>query len=290
MQRATTRNFLLGGMVLLVIMGLAVYAGLGNRGCEPDGETVVAVVDFTDPLGDDARATLKDRVWEAITRAADHSNVVLRAILGVNKSGKLLTIPPKVLCRPERPSATTGLRGPTRPVEDRWLAFEDQVCGLAPRDPTTPHRPPPACGDPARRGSFFELQPEKSYSSPIAEEILDAARRHLPPNVKRWHLIVASDWREYMPGKVDLETRKCDPQVDPHRVESLLLVGPREKLLAEGDDAGGKNVIDSYLIQRSDMTQAEADCLQSVAEAFFRLNMASPPPGLNTWRLSVTQR
>jgi hypothetical protein len=174
-------------------------------------------------------------------------------------------------------------------VQDRWLAFQDQVCGAAPVDPTLPDRPPLSCGDPARRGSFFELQTEKSYSSPIAEEILDAARRHLSPNVKRWHLIVASDWRENIPGKVSLGKNNCNPQVDPHRVESLLLVGPREKLLANQNNATGRNLIDNYLIQRSDMTRSEADCLQSVAEEFFHLNMASPPPDLNTWRLSVTQ-
>jgi hypothetical protein len=288
MNPETRRNFTVGFVFLAAIIALSVYSASKTDACPSDAEAIVTIVDLTDPLGDDARARLKDTIWAAIENASEHANIVLRVIIGNDQSGRQMAMKPVLLCRPLQPSRFGGFQGPTQPVKKRWQEFKDQICGAAPDRSRTANPDSPACGDPRRQGSFFEQRVEKSYTSPIAEQVIDGIRRHLPQEVKRWRLIVASDWREYNPPAFDVETRKCNRETDLKKLSGLLLVGEKEKLLVGNDDPVINNRVDSILILRTNMTQDEADCLENLADGFFRLNMASPPPTLTSTRLSVS--
>ena len=291
MNPETKRNFVIGGGILAAILVLAI-SSLWNKEpvCGADSDTVVALVDFTDPVGADALASLKNSVWSAVERASAGTSIILRPIVGIDRpGGKRIAARELSLCRPAAPSLTDAANGSVKRPHEAWKKFKDQVCGdsptgLASEDDTL------ACSDPRRGKSFFEQDLPISHSSPIVEEITDTIRRYLTPNVKHWQLIVASDWREYNPPKFDLEYHKCEPQTDPHKVAQLPLIGQTEKLLKGSGDPQHNNEVDGFLILRSDMTPVEADCLALVEDEFFRDSVADPPPELSFQRLSVTQR
>jgi hypothetical protein len=290
MSRETLRNFLIGGAVLLSILGLALYPRLGSEtACGRASDTVLALVDFTDRVGPDARAILKDTIWTAVERAPVGTNVVLRPILGTDRpGGARIVFPDRMLCRPKAPSLMDGATGSLARPHAAWKRFKDQLCGDSPTG-TDPGDDTLRCSDPRRGRSFFEQDFPRSHSSPIVEEITDSVRRYLPPEVHHWRLIVASDWREYSPPALDLEYHRCDARTDPQRVARLPLVGQAEKLLrgAAGTD---NNEVDGFLVLRPDMTAAEADCLAQVEDQFFRVSAANPPPALSFQRLPVSQR
>jgi hypothetical protein len=291
MTAQTRRNFAIGGVLLLAVLGFSVYAKVHTGpSCGPDSDVVVALIDFTDPVGPDARAILKDAIWAGIEQATAGTNVILRPILGSDRpGGQRITMPDRALCRPKTPSLMDGTTGSVARPHEIWRRFKDQVCGASP--PGTAARDDSLrCSDPRRGKSFFEEDFPMSHSSPIVEEITDSIRRYLTPAVQHWHLIVASDWREYNPPILDLEYHRCDPATDPRRVALLPLIGQAEKLLRGSATPVGNNQVDGFLILRSDMTATEADCLAQVEDEFFRDSVASPPPELRFQRLPVTQR
>lgn len=290
MKPATQRNFLIGGVLLAALLGVEVYSQLRQEPtCGPDSDAMVTLIDFTDVIGGDAIARLKDTVWDSIEKSSAGTNVVLRPILGSDRAGgKRIVVPDKVLCRPSAPSTADGVFGSIRKPQERWRQFKDQVCGDSPAG-TDPWDVTLKCSDPRRGKSFFEQEYPVSHSSPIVEEITDAVRRYLPSEVEHWHLIIASDWREYNPPVLDLEYHKCDLAADPRRVAQIPLIGQAEKLL-RGSAGQLNNEVDGFLVLRSDMTSSEAECLSQVEDEFFRESVASPPPTLRFERLPVTQK
>jgi hypothetical protein len=287
----TLRNFLIGGVVLLSILGLAVYSKVHTEpSCGPGSDVMLALLDYTDPVGSDARATLKDAIWTAVEKSPANTHVVLRMILGTDAPhGRRMVVPDRVMCRPQAPSIMDGTTGSLAKPRMVWRRFKDQLCGASPAG-TAPDDDSLLCSDLRRGPSFFEQVVPASHSSPVVEEVTDAVRRYLPPSVARWRLIVASDWREYSPPALDLEYHRCDVRTDPRRVARRALIGQSEKLLRGTGTAEGNNEVDGFLVLRSDMTPSEADCLAQVEDEFFRESAASPPPELRFQRLPVTQR
>lgn len=282
MRWETKRNFLVGGAFFALMVGLVVYQALRTENCDDSRHTVLVLVDYTDPVGQDAIAAVKDRVWTIIEGAPNFSTVVLRPILGKDVSGAMLDKETVELCRPERPDLTSPWKGAVK-IRETWRAFKAQVCGKPAASAATDDL---HCGDESRKDSFFDKQRPESLSSPILEQVVDNSRRFLTvPNVpKSWDLVVVTDWREYTP-QLDLHTRAC-AGVGRSMLERIpTFIGPDSEdrpfqaLAATDAPTGRASSITSLFVLREGMSDAEADCLErEFAQQFIATNAVNIPP------------
>ena len=280
---STKTNFIIVGVALALVTYLAVRPQVHD--CEQSDHTLLALIDFTDPIGADAVSTIKNTVWSAILNLPDNSKVIFKPILGSDSRGGPIDRKAVEFCRPEKPNALTGLSGPAVDIAEKWQKFMDKVCGSSKNGDSKIS----SCGDMSRVDNFFGGTYKASQSSPIYEEIVDDFRTHLG-DVKTWHLIVASDWKQYTPPTINLHTQKCNNGAISGAILSQLLVGKNQKIFNDGNPKD-KNTVEPLFVLRSDMTASEADCLEQVSDNVLRALSYSPPPEFPSKpiRLSVTQ-
>jgi hypothetical protein len=264
----TTRNFIIGGAFFALLIVALAYQSIRTKGCDSESHTILVLVDFTDPLGVDTRAALKDEVWSIIERAPNFSRLVLRPIVGASASGDKREEPVIELCRVEKPDFTSPWTGPAKEVRKKWREFQDKVCGNSNGQDSM------NCSDPRRGPAFFEKSFAQSRSSPIMEKIVDDTRRFLSSSERSWDLIVASDWRQYT-QLLDLQTVPCSI---PGRVIDLgmlpLFTRSGTRIFRASVSGRDANKIFNFFIPRIGMNNEEADCLlERVATPFFLNNM-----------------
>ena len=282
MKWETKRNFIVGGGFLLLMVGLVAYQGIRTKDCDDSHHSVLVLVDYTDPIGEDARSAIKDRIWTIIEAAPNFSTVILRPILGVDVTGAMLEKETVQLCRPERPDFTSPWKGAVK-IKEAWSKFKSEVCGASSvDDPTGGLR----CGDDSRKGSFFDKSRPQSQSSPILEQVVDNARRFLTvPDVPRsWDLVIVTDWKEYTP-QLDLHTKACAGSAKEMIERIPIFIGPNQSdkpftaLTSESAPTGRGSTITSLFVLREGMSDDEADCLeQNFAKYFLATNASNIPP------------
>lgn len=267
MTADTKRNFMIGGTFFALLLIFLAYQAFRTKGCEGGSHSVLVLVDFTDAIGDDTRAALKDQVWFIVEKAPDFSKVILRPILGANSSGAQIDHEAIEECRMEKPDFTSPWTGSAKEVRKKWRVFKDQICGKSQTSNDT------SCSDPKRDASFFEKTFETSASSPIMEQIVDNTRRFLASPERSWDLIVASDWRQFT-NMLDLHTQPCQPGRDIDLSKLPLFTQAGNRLFRASQGGRRPNEIHSLFIPRKGMTNEEVDCLlDRVAAPFFFNNM-----------------
>jgi len=270
MQTKTVIKFAFSGLFILVLIGFLIYSTFKRTSCEDSKSTILVLVDYTDPIGSKAIAVIKNKVWNEIESAPNFTKIILKPIIDRDK---VADTDSKYFCSGEKPSISSGLSGPTKEITERWEVLKNNVCGFTKYKNVD-------CGDPSRKNSFFEMKLPKSDSSPIMEQTIDNVREYIVGK-SYWNLIIASDWRQFTPNKVNFQTNKCDSSVN---FIKTLLLNPREKFF----DSNGE--ITNLFILRSDMTQNEANCLEEVGKKFFGSLIYSGEklPNFITVRLPIT--
>jgi hypothetical protein len=280
-MNSTSRNFLIVFVVLVAAASTVLFSK--KEDCSNSNYSLLVLVDFTDPIGPDAITAIKNHVWKTIELAdtPDYSKVILRPILGSDEMGGPIKRNNIEICRPKKPSFGDGLAGPATKIKKDWIAFKNQLCG------STSSNDDIACGDPNRNSSFFDSNYQHSVSSPIFEEVVDDFRLYLA-GVESWHLIIASDWKQYTPPRLDLHTKQCSSENAAQDAFNQLLIGKNEKIFTLGNPKL-PNVVDRLFVQRTNMTQDEADCLDQVSDNLLMGSLsASPPPKFLSTRLPTS--
>lgn len=273
MRADTKRNFMIGGAFFASLLLLLIYQAVKTENCDDSHHTVLVLVDYTDSIGIDALAALKDRVWKIIESAPDYSSVILRPILGVGVSGRDLDRSTNMTCRPEKPSRTSGFTGSAQEVREKWNRFKNDVCGNIDDDSFAGEA---TCGDERRRSSFFERTHPQSQSSPILEQIVDNTRRFLrvPDRPISWDLVIATDWKQYT-QQLDLHTKPCMGSAQEMVARIPLLIPPDSNgkifsaLPPQDTRTGLPSRITSLFVLRAGMSNDEANCLERDFARFF---------------------
>jgi hypothetical protein len=285
----TAHNFAAGGAFFVLMVGLIAYQAFQETDCRNSGHTVLVLVDYTDHIGVDAHASLKDRVWTIAESAPAFSRVILRPILGADAQGRMLDKETVEYCRGESPKASDSLRGAVK-IRQNWCEFKNLVCGRADGHPSSVcdgkrESADLRCGDELRQGSFFEKERPVSESSPILEQVVDNTRRFLtvPDKPVSWDLVIASDWKEYT-QQLDLHTRSCEGAANGLIAKIPLFIPPNQqgKVFRAPDlneaASGRGSSITSLFVLRDGMSDTEADCLEEFAKQFLVTNASNIPP------------
>ena len=278
-MNSTSRNFLIVCVVLVAAASTVLFSKKSD--CSNSNYSLLVLVDFTDPIGSDAITSIKNHVWKTIEGMPDYSKVILRPILGSDEMGGAIKRNGIEICRPQKPGVMDGLAGPAIKIQKDWIAFKNQLCGNSSSNEDI------ACGDANRKDAFFDSNYQHSVSSPIFEEVVDDFRLYLA-GVESWHLIIASDWKQYTPPRLDLHTKQCSSENAAQEAFNQLLIGKNEKIFTLGNPKL-PNVVDRLFVQRANMTQDEADCLDQVSDNLLMGSLsASPPPKFLSTRLPTS--
>jgi hypothetical protein len=280
-MNSTSRNFLIVFVVLITAASTVLFSKKAD--CSNSNYSLLVLLDFTDPIGPDAITTIKNHVWKTIENEdmPDYSKVILRPILGSDDKGGAIKRDSIEICRPKKPGIGDGFAGPATKIKEDWIAFKNQLCGSSNSNEDI------SCGDSNRKSTFFDSTYPHSVSSPIFEEVVDDFRLYLA-EVESWHLIIASDWKQYTPPRLDLHTKTCSSGNSAQDAFNQLLIGKNEKIFTYGKPKS-PNIVDRLFVQRSNMTQDEADCLDQVSDNLLMGSLsASPPPKFLSTRLPTS--
>jgi hypothetical protein len=251
-------------IVVLVIGIGAVYflSSTQRTNCSDFDHTTLVLIDQTDSIGEEAKLTAKEFVWETIEKAPDFSRVVFKEIVGnqVTSGAKREDIE---LCREIQPTAVTDITAAPS-LKKKWAAFKDKVCGTNRGSDGTA-----SCGSPERnRDGYLDWQSTPSDTSPILEKVADAARQYLTAKPQSWDLVVISDWRQFT-GNIDLHRQPCSSKNMPDYATAPVLGGQSSKIFSVSGSPSRQSTVQSLFVTRRGMNNDEANCLRQFAQGFF---------------------
>lgn len=260
-MKTSTAYFWIG----VLVIGISTFYFLSSTqrtDCRSFDHTTLVLIDQTDAISDEAKLTAKEFVWATIEKAPDFSRVVFKEIVGTQHAigEKRNDIE---LCREVQPTAVTDVTAAPS-LKKKWAAFKDKVCGT-----TTGGSGMPSCGSPERhRDGYLDRKSTPSDTSPILEEVSNAARQYLTAKPQSWDLIVISDWRQFA-GGIDLHRKPCSSKNMPNYSTVPFLGNQSSKLFSVSGNPSRQSSVQSLFVTRRGMSNDEANCLRQFSQGFF---------------------
>ena len=259
----TSTLYLLSGGLFVVLATTFFFATTQQSDCSNFDHTTLVLIDQTDSIGEEARLTAKDYIWAVIEKAPNYSRVVFKEIIGSQSSTAASAARDIELCREIKPSFTTQLTNEEVTVKERWAALMNEVCGTNGTETIL------SCGSPVRKkDGVLDRESLPSESSPILEEVADAARQYLTAKPQSWDLVVLSDWRQFS-GKIDLHRHPCDSKNMPDYSTAPFLGNPSSKIFSVSGNPVRQSAVLSLFVTRKGMSNEEANCLRQFSQGFF---------------------